>query len=211
MDRGPLPTAVACLSKAESFRDFGTNAHARRVAAMIQQVAVEMGLSDGESRQIAHAALLHDIGKLAVPIELLQKSTPLAAEELALIRTHCERGHDILSPSDDPLMKLAASIALSHHEKYDGTGYPHGLSGDAIPLPAQIAAVCDTYDALRQDRPYRRGMTHEDALNIIVNGDNRTTPQHFAPRAWSAFQEVSVKARSIFDHYDGAHSMTPTA
>jgi HD-GYP domain-containing protein (c-di-GMP phosphodiesterase class II) len=100
-------------------------------------------------------------------------------------------------------MTLAAEIALHHHEKYDGSGYPFGLAGEDIPLPAQIAAICDTYDALRQDRPYRRGMAHDQAMRVIVNGDQRSQPAHFAPRIWAAFQKISHHARLIFDGHHG--------
>ncbi len=153
-----------------------------------------------ETAQIAAAAVLHDIGKLAVPIELLQKSTPLSAEEFALIKTHSQAGHDILATPGNALMTLAATIALQHHEKYDGSGYPLGLAGEAIALPAQIAAICDTYDALRQDRPYRRGLSHDETMKVIVDGDRRSMPAHFSPRIWSAFQLVSDSARFVFDH-----------
>ena len=194
-----LPTTIACLTRAEARRDFGTNAHARRVAAVVDRLALQVGVSLGESRKIAHAAILHDIGKMSVPIDLLQKSTPLSVEEFALIKTHSQAGHDILATTGNTLMNLAADIALHHHEKYDGSGYPFGLAGDAIPLPAQILAICDTYDALRQDRPYRRGMTHDAAVHIIVNGDKRSTPAHFAPCTWNGFQQISEFARQVFD------------
>jgi HD-GYP domain-containing protein (c-di-GMP phosphodiesterase class II) len=157
MNIGPLrlPATIACLTRAEARRDFGTNSHAKRVARIIQYVARQIGLSASESGQIASAAILHDIGKLAVPIDLLQKSAPLSAEEFALIKTHSQAGHDILAVPGNALMTMAATVALQHHEKYDGSGYPFGLVGEAISLPAQIAAICDSYDALRQDRPYR--------------------------------------------------------
>lgn len=194
-----LPTTIACLTRAEARRDFGTNSHARRVAAIVERLALQIGVSVGESRKISHAAILHDIGKMSVPIDLLQKSTSLSVEEFALIKTHSQSGHDILAATGNAMMNLAATIALHHHERYDGSGYPFGLVGDAIPLPAQILSICDTYDALRQDRPYRRGMTHDTAVHVIVNGDNRTMPAHFAPRVWQGFQAISEFAGHVFD------------
>jgi putative two-component system response regulator len=161
-------------------------------------VGLALGVSPDDAYRFAQATVLHDIGKLAVPIDLLQKSTPLSPEEFALIRTHAQVGHGILQIPDDPMMMLAAEIALSHHERYDGTGYPRGLSGEAIPLPAQIAAICDTYDALRQDRPYRRGLAHDDAMGVITLGDGRTKPEHFAPRVLSAFRSIADEVRKIF-------------
>jgi putative two-component system response regulator len=194
-----LPPTIACLTRAEARRDFGTNSHARRVARVIRYVARQVGLSAGDSSQIAAAAVLHDIGKLAVPIDLLQKSTPLSPEEFALIKTHSQAGHDILAVPGNALMTMAAGIAHQHHEKYDGSGYPLGLVGEAISLPAQIAAICDSYDALRQDRPYRRGLSHDEAMQVIVKGDGRLLPTHFAPRVWQAFQLINDSARVIFD------------
>jgi putative two-component system response regulator len=198
-DTSQLPAVIACLSRAEAFRDFGTNVHARRVAAIIEQVALQIGLPVEESRQIGEAAIVHDIGKLSVPIDILQKSSRLSPEEVALIKTHSQSGYRILQDTGDATATLAAIIALNHHEKYDGSGYPSGLKGEAIPLPAQITAICDIYDAVRQDRPYARGRDHDDAMRIIVQGDGRTLPQHFDPRVHAAFQQVSDHARSLFE------------
>jgi putative two-component system response regulator len=194
-----LPTTFLCLARAEASRDFGTSSHERRVAALIYRLSRRLGLSTGEARQFARAGILHDIGKLAVPVEVLQKTAPLSHEEVALIKTHSQAGHRILSVPGNSLVNLAAEIALRHHERDDGSGYPDGLAGDAIPLPAQVTSICDTYDALRQDRPYRRGMPHDDAMRIIVNGDGRTKPSHFAPHVLSAFEGISDRAKRIFD------------
>lgn len=166
---------------------------------LIQHVARQAGLSPRDSRRVACAAVLHDIGKFAVPMEILQKSTPLSPEEFALIKTHAQVGYNILMTPGSSVMRLAASIAQHHHERYDGSGYPAGLAGEAIELPAQIAAICDSYDALRQDRPYRRGLSHDDAMRVIVEGDGRTMPAHFAPRVWAAFQQASDYARLVFE------------
>lgn len=173
---------------------------------MIAYLGRSLGVSDGESRRIADAALLHDIGKFAVPIELLQKSTPLSAAEFALVRAHPQAGYDILHTTGNSMMALAAEIALHHHERYDGSGYPHGLAGEAIPLPARIAAVCDVYDALRQHRPYRPGRGYDEAMSIIMNGDGRTLPSHFEPRILLAFQRISDDARKVFEGDDGGPS-----
>lgn len=194
-----LPIAIACLTRAEACRDSHTNTHERRVAHVVYMLAREIGLDAATAYDIARAGILHDIGKLAVPLELLQKSGPLSAAEVDFFKTHSARGHNILAAPDDKLVQLAAEIALHHHERYDGTGYPQGTSGDDIPLPARIVAICDIYDALRDDRPYRAGMSHKAAMGIIVNGDHRTKPSHFEPRIWQAFQAISEDARHLFD------------
>lgn len=203
-----LPTTFVCLTRAEASKDFGTSSHERRVAALIYRLARRLGLPAGDSRQFARAGILHDIGKLAVPVEVLQKTAPLSGEEVALIKTHSLAGFRILSVPGNSLVNLAAETALHHHERYDGSGYPNGVAGDAIPLPAQITTICDTYDALREDRPYRRGMSHDDAMWIIVNGDNRTKPSHFAPQIHAAFQSISDRAMRIFDTPLGKYSAT---
>jgi putative two-component system response regulator len=199
---GALPPAVASLGRAEMLRDLGTSSHARRSALIVHLTARELGMPAEKARAVAIASLLHDIGKIAVPIDLLQKSTPLTPEEHALIRTHCRRGHDILRSNVDPILALASEIALHHHECCDGSGYPDRLSGDDIPLAVQVSSICDGYDALRQDRPYRRGLSHADAMRILVEGDGRTLPQHFSTRVLAAFCRVSDKARTIFDAFD---------
>ncbi|MBI2256837.1 MAG: HD domain-containing protein [Proteobacteria bacterium] len=194
-----LPATFLCLARAEASKDFGTSSHERRVAALVYRLARQLGLPAGKARQLARAGILHDIGKLAVPVEVLQKTAPLSREEVALIKTHSSAGHHILRMPRNALVNLAAEIALHHHERFDGSGYPNGLVADAIPLPAQITSICDTYDALREDRPYRRGIPHDDTMRIIVNGDNRTKPCHFAPQVLSAFQVISDQAKMIFD------------
>jgi putative two-component system response regulator len=198
----PLPLIVACLSRVEHLRDFGTNCHARRVAFMVEQVGLNLGLEAERCREIGFASMLHDIGKMAVPLDLLNKSAALSAEEVAVIKTHCRRGHEILQGHSDKLILLASEISLRHHERYDGTGYPDGLAGKAIPQSARIIAVCDVYDALRQDRPYRRGLTHAEAMATIVKGDGRTRPEQFDPVVLGVFRELETKTHQIFESYD---------
>lgn len=194
-----LPTTIACLRRAEAYRDVGTNSHEHRVAQAVFKLACHLGLDEDEACDIARASILHDIGKLAVPLALLHKPGALSANEIAWIKTHSANGHKILASPGDTMVELAASIALNHHEHYDGTGYPHGKRGEDIPLPAQIVAICDIYDALRDDRPYRAGVTHETAMGIIVIGDSRTKPTHFAPRVWQAFQQIGDDACQLFE------------
>jgi len=202
MDTIPTPLTVACLSRAEHLRDFGTNCHARRVGLMTQLVGLALGVAIERCREIAFASVLHDIGKMAIPLDLLNKSAPLNTQEVAVIRTHCQRGHSILQGHSDKLIVLASEIALHHHERYDGTGYPGGLAGEAIPYPARLIAVCDTYDALREDRPYRRGLPHAQAMSKIIDGDGRTRPEHFDPDVLNAFKGLSSRISHIFETYD---------
>lgn len=196
---GELPAVALCLTKAEALRDYGTNQHEKRVTRMVETLCKELAVPLEARREIACAALLHDIGKFAIPLDLIQKTAPLTKEEVALMKTHSAKGQEVLSVSDDAFLNLAAELAWAHHERYDGTGYPRGLKGDEIPLGARILTVCDIYDALRQDRPYRRGLSHSKAMDIILVGDGRTRPEHFAPDVLAASRSLATKFKMIYE------------
>jgi putative nucleotidyltransferase with HDIG domain len=158
---------IEALARAMNARDGFTHAHARRVQRFAAALADEAGIHDRRTLEAIHAAaLLHDIGKLGIPDQLLHKPGPLTAEEYAQVKQHAVLGADILSavPFAGPL----ALIVRHHHENWDGSGYPDGLSGDAIPLGARVLAIVDCYDALTSDRPYRRSLPHERAMAMIL-------------------------------------------
>ncbi|MCL2363088.1 MAG: response regulator [Defluviitaleaceae bacterium] len=149
---------------------------------------------------------LHDVGKVGIPDNVLKKPGSLTREEFDLVKTHTQSGGELLRQmmeflSDDNRtpITVAINIAEGHHERFDGTGYPHGLSGYDIPLAARIVAIPDVYDALRSTRPYKRGFTHEEALDIILKGDGRTDPKHFDPMVLEAFQAVHSQMAHLFD------------
>lgn len=194
-----LPPAIAGLGRAQLVRDFRTSIHSTRVAKIIAALGTSLGLARDEVTEIAVASAMHDVGKFAIPIEILHKRDRLSRDEVTLIKSHAEVGHRILLTPGDRMSELAALIALCHHERFDGSGYPHGLAGGAIPLPAQIASICDIYDALREERPYRPSLSHEVAMSIILVGDGRTKPSHFAPRVLTAFCSLSEEIRQVFD------------
>lgn len=200
---GGLPMIALCLSKAEALRDYGTNAHQKRVSRMLETLARKLDLPADTCGEMTAAAVLHDIGKFAIPLDVIQKTAPLTHEEVALLKTHAAKGHDVLSGSEDGFLNTAAELAWAHHERFDGTGYPRGLRGDAIPLSARILTLCDVYDALRQDRPYRRGIAHTKALRIITEGDGRTEPEHFDPEILAVFCQVTDKIKMIYETGQG--------
>lgn len=152
------------LARAAEFRDDDTGQHTQRVGRLAGRVAQVLGLDDDHVDLIRKAAPLHDVGKIGIPDSILLKEGRLSAEERTLMETHTAIGARILSGSRYPLLQLAEEIALSHHERWDGAGYPHGLSGSKIPLSGRIVAVADVFDSLTHVRPYKRAWTVRETL-----------------------------------------------
>jgi putative nucleotidyltransferase with HDIG domain len=156
---------LEALGDALDAKDAETEGHSKRVTAFTIAIARKMGLSREEIRVIARGAFLHDIGKMAIPDEILNKPGKLTDEETAIMREHCYRGYKIISRI--PFLAEAAEIVYSHQERYDGLGYPRGLKGNQIPLGARIFAIADTLDAMRSNRPYRAAQPIEAAREEI--------------------------------------------
>lgn len=144
------------LARAAEYRDDGTRRHTERVGVYAARLARALGLDETTVQTIRRAAPLHDLGKIGIPDYILLKPGELTPEEAAIMQTHTTIGAQILSGSSVPTLVMAAEIALCHHERWDGSGYPHGLAGEEIPMAARIVAVADFFDALAHDRPYRR-------------------------------------------------------
>ncbi len=144
-------------------------------------------MGEDEAEELRHAAVLHDVGKIGIPDAVLLKPGRLDADEIAVMRRHTAIGASILSGSSSPLMQLAETIALTHHERWDGTGYPAGLAGEAIPLPGRIAAICDVFDALLARRPYKERWSLDEALVEILS----LAGTHFDPELTRAFGEIA--------------------
>jgi HD-GYP domain-containing protein (c-di-GMP phosphodiesterase class II) len=157
--------AVAALVAAVEVKDRETQGHNRRVAEICVQIGHELGMTASELRTLARSGLLHDVGKLGVPDAILHKRGPLTDAEWTVMKTHPEIGLRILKRCGHFRRELLA--VLYHHERLDGSGYPHGLAGDAIPIEARIVAAADMYDVLTSDRPYRRARSEEEARTII--------------------------------------------
>ena len=157
--------AVAALVAAVEVKDRETQGHNRRVAELCVQMGRELGMSASELRTLARSGLLHDVGKLGVPDAILHKSGPLSASEWKVVRTHPEIGVGILRRTGCFKRELLA--VLYHHERMDGSGYPHGLAGDTIPIEARIVGVADTFDVLTSDRPYRKARSQADARAVV--------------------------------------------
>jgi putative two-component system response regulator len=178
------------LALAAEYRDDDTQEHAWRIGRVSALLAPQLGCLDREVELIRRAAPLHDVGKIGIPDAILLKPGPLSAGEFERIKTHTTIGAEILSGSRSSLLHLAERIALTHHERWDGTGYPHGLAGEAIPLAGRIVAVADVFDALTHARPYKEAWPVEKAVAEIVGQAGR----QFDPRVVDAFSQLEHQA-----------------
>lgn len=176
------------LARTAEFRDDATGQHTKRVGELSGRIAAALGLSSAEVEHIRRAAPLHDLGKVGIPDHILLKQGKLTEEEFAVMKTHTLLGADLLSGGRSPLMRLAEQIARSHHERWDGGGYPEGTSGESIPLPARIAAVADFFDALTHDRPYRKAWP----LDLVLKEISAGAGSHFDPQVVKAFMGISL-------------------
>jgi PAS domain S-box-containing protein len=188
--RSSRQETVEHLARAIESHDAETGAHVDRMAAIAAYLAIQLGL-DAEQVVLLHAAApMHDVGKIATPAEILRKPGALTAEERVVMQGHTTAGHEILVDSDSGLLQMAARIALTHHERYDGSGYPQGLSGEEIPIEGRIVAVADVFDALLSDRCYRAPMSVQEAAAVIEEGKGT----HFDPEV----------AQFLLDHLEEA-------
>ncbi|AVZ78157.1 two-component system response regulator [Zoogloeaceae bacteirum Par-f-2] len=188
---------VLRLSRAAEYRDPETGAHLLRMAHYSRLIAIQLGLSRAEAELLFQAAPMHDVGKVGIPDAILLKPGRLDEAEFAVMKRHAEIGRDILAGSTADLLCLAAEIAWSHHEKWDGSGYPRALAGEAIPRAGRIVAVADVFDALTSERPYKRAWPLERARQFLIEQRGA----HFDPACVDAFLAVWDDALAIHDRY----------
>jgi len=171
------------MSRAAEFRDPETGAHIQRMAHYSHLIAGRLGLSAEDRTLILQAAPMHDVGKIGIPDYILLKPGKLTPEEFEVMKSHSRLGFELLNGSESVVLQAAASIAIAHHEKLDGSGYPYGLAGDAIPLFGRIVAVADVFDALTSERPYKKAWEFDSAIDFLRQGAGR----HFDPACIEAF------------------------
>jgi len=174
------------LALAAEYRDDQTIHHTRRVGQLSRRIAEGLGESRRYCESIEAAAQLHDLGKIGIPDAILLKPGPLTAEEYSLVKDHPEIGSQILMGCTAPVLQMAQEIALTHHERWDGFGYPRRLKGDEIPLAGRIVALADAFDTMTSERPYKRAISHAEALGEV----NREIGGHFDPQIVAVFLDV---------------------
>lgn len=195
---GHLDT-IRRLTLAAEYKDHDTAGHIERIGRYSQVVGMAMHLQPRMVDLLLHAAPMHDVGKLGIPDRILLKPGPLSDEERAIMNTHTTIGGQILSGSTSPVIQMGERVALTHHEKWDGSGYPRGIAGDEIPIEARVCSVVDFFDALTMDRPYRKAVPNDEVVEMICTESGKS----FDPAVVEVFTDVRTEIEAIQAEYVG--------
>jgi putative two-component system response regulator len=194
---------IRCLAVAAEYRDANVAGHIMRMSEYAALIARNLGLSDKEVRLILEASPMHDIGKIGIADSILLKPGKLTPGEWNAMKEHARIGANILDSGSSPLIQTGSLIAMTHHEKWDGSGYPQGIAGSHIPLEGRICAVADVFDALTTARPYKKGLPMKEALSIM----NMVRGKHFDPKVFDAFVNKPELVERMYTQY---HHQAPT-
>ncbi|WP_283743478.1 HD domain-containing phosphohydrolase [Sideroxydans sp. CL21] len=192
---------IFAMTRAAEHKDEDTGAHVKRISYYCRDLAKLLGMNDAFVDNIFFSSPMHDVGKIGIPDHILLKPGGFTPDEWEIMKGHAAMGSEILGNSKSPYLRMGAEIALNHHERWDGGGYPNGKRGEEIPIAARIMNICDIYDALRSKRPYKPAFDHQKTVDIISNGDGRTMPEHFDPDIFSAFKQNHEAFNAVFEQY----------
>lgn len=198
--------ALLRRAAAAELKDDDTGVHIVRMGYTSVMIALALDCPADWSERLFYASRMHDIGKLGIPDNILKKPGPLTPDEREVMNRHPELGWALLADADNPLFQLAAEVALTHHERWDGSGYPGGMAGEAIPLSGRIVAVADFFDALTMDRVYRPAFSDERALAML----GEASGHHFDPRVVTAFYAAKERIIAVRDRVNSGESPSLT-
>ncbi|HEY3291233.1 MAG TPA: HD domain-containing phosphohydrolase [Anaerolineae bacterium] len=201
LQEGYLET-IFTMTRAVEHRDEDLGAHMQRISYFCRELARILHLGEEFAEHIFIASLMHDVGKIGIPDQILLKPGRLTPVEWETMKEHTTIGSKIIGNSKSPYLIMGADIALNHHERWDGTGYPNGKRGEEIPLAARIMQICDIYDALRSKRPYKLALDHLTTMDILTHGDNSIRPEQFDPLILAAFTQHHQLFCDIYDKYE---------
>ena len=197
--REALIDTVQRLTLAAEYRDEDTYVHVKRISYYTAVIVKHLGIPQPDADIMFYSSPMHDIGKVGISDTILLKPGALTAAEYEIMKTHTTIGARILRGSGSPYLRSAEKFAIAHHERWDGSGYPLGLKGEDIPVEGRILGIIDQYDALRSRRPYKPALGHEEAVRILTEGNDKSSPVHFDPKVLRIFKECSSEFRDIFE------------